>query len=106
MDERGRGGGLGLLPDVGPAARQDADVVVDLPFRHALARGADDEAALGRPLRLDDLPQAVALGRVLDAARDADVLRPGHVDEVAPGQREEPRYASALRPDRLLRHLA
>jgi hypothetical protein len=36
-------------------------------------------------LDLDDLAQAIALGGVLDAARDADVIGVGHEHEVAAG---------------------
>src|SRR5207245_9205734 len=91
--------------EAGPQTRQEAHVVVDLPLRHALAGGAHDEAALRRALGLDDGAQAVALGGVLDAARDPEVLRPRHVDQVAAGQREVGGHARALGPDRLLRHL-
>ena len=58
----------GALLDAAPETREEADVVVELALRRPLGGRADDDAALRGPLRLDDLAQAVALGRILDAA--------------------------------------
>ena len=105
MNHGGRRGGLGLLLDAGPEAGEEADVVVDLSLGHSLAGRADDEPALGRALGFDDRPQPVALGRVLDPARDADVARARHADEIAAGKRDVRSDAGPLGAHRLLGHL-
>src|SRR5262245_54321107 len=46
--------------------------------------------------------RALALAVALDAARDADVAGLRHVDDVAPGQRDEGGDARALGAERLL----
>src|SRR5690606_4965413 len=70
------------------------------------ADGADDDAAraLGHYLT-GERAQSGALLALLDLAAHADVLRAGHVDEEATGQRDVRRDARALGADRLLGRL-
>src|SRR6185369_861159 len=93
---------VGRLLRVRPEAREEAHVVADLPLRHALARGAYDEAVRAGPLRLDGVAEPIALVGILDPAGDADVAGARHVHEVAAGQRDVGRHARALAADRLL----
>ncbi len=75
--------------EVAPELGQVLDVVLHLALGGGLGHRADDEAA-GRALRqqVDELvAQALALGLVLDALRDADVRILRQVDEQAPGER-------------------
>ena len=105
MDERRRRAGRGRLLDVRPEPREEADVVADLALGRTLAGRPHDEAVAGLALGLDGVAKAVALLAVLDPPRDPDVVRPGHVHEIATRQGDVGGDARALRPDRLLRHL-
>src|SRR5918998_940634 len=104
--ERGRLRLLGVLADVAPGADEVARVVAQVLLVDADAGRADDEAARGHVLLLDDgldeLAQALALLVALDLARDADVLDGRHVDEVAARQRDVRGDARALGGDGLL----
>ena len=67
------------------------------------AGGANDEAALlGRLERIQDLPQALALGFILDLARDAHLAHARHHHEDAAGDGEIGRQGRALGADALL----
>src|SRR5207253_9549741 len=93
---------LDLIPEVGEVF----EIGAELFFLALLAGGADDEAARsGGTNPLEHLLEAVPLRFVLDAARDADVIHRGHVDEEASGERDVAGDPRALAGDRVLRDL-
>ena len=93
---------LHLLPE----ADEELDVRAELRFPASLAHGAHDEpTAPGRPEAPDELPQAVALLRVVDPPGDAEVIHLGHVHEIAARQADERGDPRPLGAERLLRHL-
>ena len=104
VDERRRGGALGLRLDRLPEALEEHEVALDVLRRRALGRRADDDAAALRVEVLDDLLEPRALG-VLEPPRDARALAVRDVDEEAAGQRDLGRQARALRLHRILDRL-
>ena len=93
---------LAALQDAIPELDEEPHVGLQLAFAEADAHGADDEAGGGRLQRQHDVAQALALGFVLDAARDAEVVRRRQVDEVPAGERDVRGDAGAFRAERLL----
>src|SRR6185369_4928513 len=102
MDQRRRGRGLGLLLDAAPELGEKCQVALNLTLAAALARGAEDKAALLGRHRERDFLQALALLVVLDAPRDADVRDVRHENEIAPRQRDVRGDARALGAERIL----
>ena len=107
VQQRRRLGALRALGDFGPEPAQVGDVGGQFLVRGRRRHGADDEAAgrIGRNQCLDAAAQGLALGLVLDALRDADVLflRQKHQQPAGDGNlRGQPR---ALGADRVLEHL-
>ena len=106
MESRARRGLREPRLDLLPEPDEELDVGAELRLAPPLAHGADDEpAAARRPQAPDELPQAVALRRVVDPPGDAEVVHLGHVHEVAARQADEGRDPGALGAERLLGHL-
>src|SRR5690606_35021155 len=104
VEHRGRVALLDLLLDVLPLLSEVLHVARELLLRRALRRRAyDDAGVLGQHL-LEDLLETRALG-VRQLARDAVHGSAGHVDQVAAGQRDLARQASALVAHGILRDL-
>ena len=82
-------------------AVQVVEVALEVLLARALGRGAHDHAAVVLVELLQQLALAIAL-RVGQAARGADAGTVGHVDEVAPRDRDLHRKACALRLQRVL----
>jgi hypothetical protein len=80
---------------------QIGDLADEVLLLGALRGGADDHAAIADVDRLDQLAQPLAL-LVRQPLRDADAAALGHVDEIAPGDRELHREPRALRLQRVL----
>ncbi len=75
---------LGLRANLLPGAAEEFDVAANLLFGSAFRRGAHDEPAGEGALRFgDQTAQARALLGRVDAARDADVIDRGHVNQEA-----------------------
>ena len=102
MDDRGRRRLVVPLLDLRPQAPEELDVRGQILLALALRVRAHDEPARRRVQGADDAAQALALVLVVDAPRDADVVRLRHVDEIAPGQGDERGDTGALGPQRLL----
>jgi hypothetical protein len=81
---------------------QEVDVVADLLLGRPLGRRPHDEPAPLGARAVHDRPQALALLVGRDAPRDPDAVDGGHEHEVAAGERQVGRDASALDPDRVL----
>ena len=101
--EQGRRAGgfesaLHLTPEPGEELDVGRDLLGLLPF----GDGADDETAGGRGQRLDDVPEALPLGVVVDAPGDAHVPRLRHVHDVPSRERDERGDARALGAERFL----
>ena len=103
MQQRGRLARLGLRANFLPGAAEEFDVGANLLFGRAFGGGAHDEAAGEGALGFgDQVAQARALLGRGDAARDADVVDRGHVDQEAAGQGDVAGDARALFAQRLL----
>ena len=76
---------LGPRGDGVPVLLQPVDVGADVVFLHAFRRGADDDAGVGGHHLAQDLLEPLTLG-VRQLAADSGRRRPGHVDQVTPGQ--------------------
>ncbi len=87
-----------------PHAGEERGVLAELLFALAFGGGAHDPAA-GDAEAERQLAQPRPLLGVFDAARDAAVVAGGRVDEVAAGQRDVRRDASALVGQRVLERL-
>src|SRR5207253_3314942 len=85
-----------------PAPAEQLDVGRDLLALLPFGDGADDETAGGRGQRLDDVPEALPLGVVVDAPGDAHVPRLRHVHDVPSRERDERGDARALGAERFL----
>src|SRR5439155_1877764 len=82
-----------------------ANVGLELFLGEPLGDRSHDEPAGGGLDRLDGLAKAAALLVGADALRDADLIDGRHVHDVAAGQRDVARDASALGADGLFRDL-
>ncbi len=102
VEHRGRFGGLALEQNRRPQLGEKLDVVLDFAVAHAFAGGADDEAAFGRADLIDCVAQPRALLGARYAARDAEMVRHRHEDEVAAGDRNRGGQPRALGAHRLL----
>src|SRR2546428_588022 len=102
VDTSGTGWPVVPLLDLRPQAPEELDVRGQILLALALRVRAHDESARRRVQGADDAAQALALVLVVDATRDADVVRLRHVDEIASGQGDERRDTGSLGPQRLL----
>ncbi len=102
--EQGRRAALfGTGADGVPGAAQKFDVGADFVVACAAGRGAHDKSAGECSLRFGHhAAQARAVFRRADAARHADVIHRGHVDQEAARQRDVAGDARALLAQRLL----
>src|SRR5262249_19600675 len=101
----GRAGGRLREPplDLVPEPHQEVHVGRELLLALPLPDRANDEPAAARwPQLLQEPPQPVALGEILDAARPPDVVDLRHVDEITPGQADERGDPGPLGAERLL----
>ena len=104
--EQGRRlGRLGARQDLGPEPAQELDVGGQLLLPLALRDGPDNESPRLRGHSLDDGAEPIPLGVVVDPARDADVARLGHQNDVAARDGHERGHPRPLGAERLLRDL-
>ena len=97
VDEPGDRRRLGLLLEPRPEPREDLHVAADLLEPLALGGRAHDQAGVLDAELLAEVAQAVALA-LSEAPRDADPAAAGHVDDVAPGERDVHGQPGALVP--------
>src|SRR5205085_156420 len=83
-----------------PEAGEVHEVALQLLLVAILAGGADDEPeTLGRIQLMHDVAEAAATLVVLDFARYADAIEPGHQDEIAPRDTDVSAQRRALGAD-------
>jgi hypothetical protein len=105
VDDRRRMSPLVLLREALPGIHEVIHVLADLLFGAAFRFGAGDEAeALGLEL-LDQAAKPVALARIFDLARDAQVIALRHEDEIPAGDADLGGDPGPLRPPRPFDHL-
>ena len=95
---------LGLLGDRGPPLLQPGDVRANVIGLHPLGCGPDDHPRVGGHHLAQDLLESLALG-VRQFAADTGRGGTGHINEVAPGQRDLSGQPCALVAYRILADL-
>ena len=84
-----------------PLLDEHAQVAHKITRPLAFAHGADNHAHPFRNFQAaQNLPEPVALFRVLDFARDATTIAVGHEHQIAPGEAQVRRHSRTFRPDR------
>src|SRR5205085_5143671 len=94
------------LFDTAPLLDQHAEIPNEITRPLAFADCPDNHAdALRNFEAAQNLPEPIALLRILDLARDTAAVAVRHKNEIAAGETQVRRDPRALRPDRTFRHL-